>query len=353
MGYPRRSRTDQTAPRDNYQELTDRIIASLEAGVVPWRRTWDPAMAGQNAMPSNATTGRFYRGINVLMLALSPFAWSTGDNRWCSYKQAAERGWQVRKGERGTTVFFFKKLERKDGEGVPELTADGSQRFIPMLRASTVFHASQMDGIPDIANAGPREVEWQRPEVVETILGNSGVTVRTGGSQAFYCPSTDHIQLPPHGAFESPEAWGATALHELAHASGHASRLDRDLTGKFGTSRYAEEELRAELASCFMGNTLACRPTSPTTPTTSPTGSASCATTSARSSAPRRRRSASPTTASASTRTTAPRRTRRRNLSPSMPPRARRSSPPDRTARRAGPGRRPSLPRTPTHERPP
>lgn len=256
MGYPRRSPTDQTARRDDYQDLTDRIVASLEAGVVPWRRTWDPAIAGDNVMPSNATTGRFYRGINVLMLALSPFAWSTGDNRWCSYRQAAERGWQVRKGERGTTVFFFKKLECRDGEGAPELAGDGSQRFIPMLRASTVFHASQIDGIPEIAKAELREVGWDRPEVVDIILRNSGVTILTGGSSAFYSPSSDHIQLPPHEAFESPAAWGATALHELAHATGHSSRLDRDMTGRFGTAAYAEEEIRADLASCFIGNTL-------------------------------------------------------------------------------------------------
>lgn len=256
MASTRRSRPDQTAPRDNYQEVTDRVISALEAGVVPWRRPWDPALAGQNTMPSNATTGRFYRGINVLMLALSPFAWSTGDNRWCSYKQAAERGWQVRKGERGTTVFFFKRLERKDGDGAPELTGDGTQRFIPMLRASTVFHASQMDGIPDVPASGPHEVGWRRPETVDTILRNSGAVIRIGGSQAFYNPSSDHIQLPPHECFSSPDAFGAVALHELSHWSGAESRLDRDLTGTFGTARYAEEELRAELASCFMGNTL-------------------------------------------------------------------------------------------------
>ncbi|MGI4944025.1 MAG: ArdC family protein [Janthinobacterium lividum] len=256
MAFTRRQHSAQITPRDNYQEVTDRIIAALEEGVVPWRRPWNPALAGQNAMPSNATTGHFYRGINVLMLALSPFAWSTGDNRWCSYKQAAERGWQVRKGERGTTVFFFKKLERKDGEGTPELAADGSQRFIPMLRASTVFHASQMDGISEVATSGVQAVDWHRPEAVETILRNSGAVIHTGGARAGYSPSGDYIVLPPHEVFQSPDAWGATALHELAHWTGHGSRLDRDMTAKFGTPRYAEEELRAELASCFLGSTL-------------------------------------------------------------------------------------------------
>ena len=256
MNSTRRSRSDQTSFRDSYQEVTDRIIAALENGVVPWRRPWDPVLSGRNTMPSNATTGRFYRGINILMLALSPFAWSTGDNRWCSYKQAAERGWQVRKGERGTTVFFSKTLERKDSDGATELDGGGNQHLVRILRAFTVFHASQMDGIPAVPVSEPHEVEWHRPEAVETILCNSRAVIRIGGSQAFYNPSSDHIQLPPHEALHSPEAWSATALHELSHWTGDPSRLDRDLSGKFGTAHYAEEELRADLASCFMGNTL-------------------------------------------------------------------------------------------------
>ena len=255
MGFPRHrtSANPDYTRRDHYKEVTDKIIEALEQGVMPWRRPWDPDLAGVDALPRNATTRRRYHGINVLMLALSPFAWSTGDNRWCSYKQADERGWQVRKGERGTTVFFFKKLAVKENGGAGDVGGgNGEDRFIPMLRAYTVFHASQIDGIPAMAQPTPPEVSWRRPEAVETIVRNSGVVVRVGGGQAFYSPGSDHIQMPPHQTFASPEGYAATMLHELGHASGAKHRLDRDLTGRFGTAAYAAEELRAEIASALM-----------------------------------------------------------------------------------------------------
>ena len=237
--------------RDHYQEVTDKIIEALEQGVMPWRRPWNPDLAGVDALPRNATTRRRYHGINVLMLGLSPFAWSTGDNRWCSYKQAAERGWQVRKGERGTIVFFFKKLAVKDA-GAGDLAGGDGERFVPMLRAYTVFHASQIDGIPAMTVANTPNVSWRKPEAVETIVRNSGVVVRVGGGQAFYSPGSDHIQMPPHAAFASPEGYAATMLHELAHATGAKHRLDRDMTGRFGSASYATEELRVEIASALM-----------------------------------------------------------------------------------------------------
>ena len=242
--------------RDHYQEVTDRIVAALEQGVLPWRRPWNPDLAGHDARPRNAATGRPYAGINRLMLAMSPFAWSTGDNRWCSYKQAQARGWQVRKGARGTTVFFFKKLAVRDERSEIEAVGEGAERFIPLLRAHTVFHPSQIVGAsPDIASE-PAETAWRRPEAADIILRNSGARVRVGGAEAFYCPATDHIQLPPEGSFESEYAWAAVALHELGHWTGAASRLNRDLSGKFGTMRYSEEELRSELASSFMCTAL-------------------------------------------------------------------------------------------------
>ena len=109
----RGSRTNRV-PRDHYQEVTNRIIAALEAGTPPWRRPWDPDKAGGPAMPRNAATGQRYRGINVLTLGMSGLAFSSADPRWATYKQAEDRGWQVRKGERGTTGYFFKRLELRD-----------------------------------------------------------------------------------------------------------------------------------------------------------------------------------------------------------------------------------------------
>src|SRR5580698_10818246 len=132
------------APRDHYQEVTDRIIAALEAGAPPWRRQWDPDKAGGPAMPRNAATGQRYRGINTLTLGMSPLAFNSGDPRWATYKQAEERGWQVRKSERGTTGYFFKKLELRDDRADgsrPE--GDDSVRRIPLLGSFSLFHASQ------------------------------------------------------------------------------------------------------------------------------------------------------------------------------------------------------------------
>ena len=241
------------ARRDHYQELTDTVVAALEAGTAPWRRPWDPDRAGGPATPVNAATARRYRGVNTLVLGMSKLAFGSGDPRWCSYRQAAERGWQVRKGEKGTTVYFYKPLEIKTGGG-PE-SQDGS-RTVPLLRIFTVFHASQIDGVPElVAPAAPKPLR-ARIEDADLIMKNSQVAIRIGGDRAFYSPGTDHIQLPPDASFHSPEDWAATALHELAHASGAPHRLNRDLSGRFGSSAYSREELRAEIASMYVGAEL-------------------------------------------------------------------------------------------------
>jgi antirestriction protein ArdC len=249
-----------TTRRDHYQEVTNKIVAALEAGRKPWQRPWDPAKVGRVSTPVNATTGHRYRGINTLLLGLSPYSFETCDPRWCSYKQAIERGWQVRRGETGTTIFFYKKLEIADlSEGRadrPRNDAGPDTKFIPLLRAFTIFHASQIDGIPEFCVPETTTPLLQRLEDADLIMKNSGADIRIGGDRAYYCPSTDHIQLPPDKAFRSPEGLAATALHEMAHWSGARHRLDRDLTGSFGSESYSREELRAEIASSLVTNIL-------------------------------------------------------------------------------------------------
>jgi antirestriction protein ArdC len=232
-------------PRDHYQEVTDRIIAALEAGTPPWRRPWDPDKAGGPAMPRNAATGHRYRGINVLTLGMSPLAFTSGDPRWATYKQSEERGWQVRKGERGTTGFFFKRLELRD-DTKPDDDED-SVRRIPLLRAFTLFHASQIEGIPDYVPPTIEEAPWRAPEAAEIILAISGAVVRYGGDRAFYSPATDHIQMPPQSAFATAEGFCGTLIHELGHWSGAEARLNRDLRNRFGSHDYAREELKVEI----------------------------------------------------------------------------------------------------------
>ena len=144
----RRSPKGEYKPRDHYIEVTDQIIAALEAGTPPWRKPWDPGKAGNPGMPCNAVTGTRYRGINVVTLATSPLALAGADPRWATYKQAAERGWQVKKGARGTTAYFFKRLEVSDPRPSAERDEEGKTRHIPLLRAFTLFHASQIEDIP-------------------------------------------------------------------------------------------------------------------------------------------------------------------------------------------------------------
>jgi antirestriction protein ArdC len=238
------------APRDHYQEVTDRIVAALEAGTPPWRKPWDPDKAGGPAMPRNAATGQRYRGINVLTLGMSSLAFSSGDPRWATYKQAEDRGWQVRKGERGTTGYFFKKLELRD-DSKPDDSEDAVKR-IPLLRAFTLFHTSQIDGVPDYIPPTIEEAPWRAPEAAEIIIANSGAVVRFGGDRAFYSPSTDHIQMPPHAAFATAEGFCGTMIHEASHWTGAEARLNRDLRNHFGSHDYAREELRAEIGQMMI-----------------------------------------------------------------------------------------------------
>ena len=219
-------------------------------GKLPWKREWDSSKCVGPQSPFNAATGEPYHGINVICLGLNPLAFATADPRFCTYKQAHAEGWQVKKGEKATPVFFFKPLAIED-----EKAKDGT-RIIPIMKHYSVFHASQIEGVPPYTPPTVEEAPWTRPEAVTTILKNSGVPVKTGGDRAFYSPTFDFIQLPPDVAFKTPEYWSATAVHELNHATGHSSRMNRDMTGKFGSDAYSCEEARVELAASFVCNTL-------------------------------------------------------------------------------------------------
>jgi antirestriction protein ArdC len=236
---------------DPMRELTDKVTAAIEStGKVPWRREWDPKKCLGPQAPFNAATGEPYHGINVIALGLNPLAFATGDPRHCTYKQAEGKGWQVKKGSKASTVFFFKPLAIKD-----EKSEDG-ERVVPILKNYSVFHASQIEGIPLYTPATTDEAPWTRLEAVNIILQNCGVTVRSGGDRALYSPGLDFIQLPPDRAFSSPEYWSATAVHEIGHSTGRASRMNRDLSGKFGSESYCTEEAKVEMAAAFVCNTL-------------------------------------------------------------------------------------------------
>ena len=235
---------------DLYRQTTDRIIAALETGVGPWVRPWS---MGIDTLPMNASSKRPYRGVNVVLLTLEAQAQNYALNRWLTYRQASELGGQVRRGEQGTTVVFWKmKKFAATADAYPDETEpDLHERVIPLLRAFTVFNVAQTDGLPAALTAIVHPT-WEPEARAEDLLLMSGAIIRHGGALAYYRSGTDEIHLPPRHAFPAADRYYATALHELTHWSSHPSRCNRQLGRRFGDAEYAAEELVAELGAAFL-----------------------------------------------------------------------------------------------------
>jgi len=250
--------TNRAEKRDHRREVTDSIIQMLEDGVAPWQKPWEGS-----AMPFNPTTERPYRGGNALHLLATGMGREYADPRWMTYKQAADQGWQVRGGEKGTHIEFWEMKERSnekdagpDQNGGESPAKENGQRLIH--RVYTVFNAKQIDGIPEYQ---PKQrTPFEAVQAGERILANSGARIEHDQrDDAFYNRRNDSIHLPPKDAFKDAPGYYGTALHELAHWTGHPSRLNRATLSesyRFGDLNYAKEELRAELASVFMAAEL-------------------------------------------------------------------------------------------------
>jgi antirestriction protein ArdC len=245
-----------------YSEITEKIIAELETGRVPWVQPWGTAAAKASlAMPTNAATQRRYSGINVLILWAAVIEWGFAGQSWLTFRQALGLGGNVRKGEHGTTVVFADRFtpdqERQRAE------RDGDEPYaIPFLKRFTVFNTDQCENLPEALTtaAAPAPEGLVLPHA-EALIAATGADFRIGGERAFYSPIHDFIQVPrPHAYFE-PINWHRTALHELGHWVGHGSRLGRDLSGNFGSALYAKEELIAEMTSAFVCASLGIVPT--------------------------------------------------------------------------------------------
>lgn len=227
--------------RNIRQEVTNTIIAALEAGVAPWVKPWKSANGG---LPQKQDTGQAYRGVNVILLMLAGMGF--GSNEWYTFKQAMNRGGMVRKGEKGTMVVFWKLLTKTetddDGEEV--------ERKIPMLRHFMVFNRDQIDGLEEV------EVEdvpdFERHEAAEATIEGTEASIKYGTNAAFYQPTTDSIGMPKRESFDNPESFYSTSFHELVHWTGSPDRLDRNHKGSFGSEDYAFEELVAEIGAAFL-----------------------------------------------------------------------------------------------------
>jgi antirestriction protein ArdC len=228
-----------------------RIIGALEAGVIPWRKEWDAAASDR--LPVNAHSGKPYRGINVLTLWSEQVAKGYTSHKWLTYKQAQEMGGNVRKGERSTPVVFW-KFDRKANK-------DGELESFAFARYYNVFNVAQCDGLPVDAPAVPADRVFTPVESAEIIAARyldsaNAPRLRHGGARAFYTRQLDYVQMPERETFRSSEGYYSTLFHELAHSTGHSSRLDRFRDGAessaFGSEDYSKEELTAEMAAAFL-----------------------------------------------------------------------------------------------------
>lgn len=252
------SMADAMKKRPYHEVVAENLIKQLEEGTAPWQRPWEPGASG-SFVPFNPITGNRYKGINALYL----MSQERNDQRWMTYNQATSLGAQVRKGEKGTGIQYWKFIEErtlKDEKGNVMLNDDGEpmKEIVrlerPKVFYATVFNAEQIDGLPPLEK---KEQTWDPIERAEHILNASGASINhNGGGRAFYRPSTDSIHLPERGQFPTADNYYSTVLHELGHWTGHESRLARDILHPFGSEQYAKEELRAEISSLLLGDEL-------------------------------------------------------------------------------------------------
>ena len=221
------------------REITSQIIAAIESGTGNWSKPW----ASLDGAPSNAKTGRDYRGVNRLVLSITQHAAMYERGIWATIKQWNSLGARVNKGEKASYITV--RSERRDQE-TDEVTG-------VFWRAAPVFNAAQVNGYEVPALPDPRALQDHLEYAnADAFVLRTGATIKHGGDRAFYMPSKDMIMLPTREAFSDGAAYYATLFHELTHWTGADQRLDRKQSGKFGSNDYAFEELVAEIGAAFL-----------------------------------------------------------------------------------------------------
>lgn len=230
-----------------YETITSQIVTAIEEGAATYHMPWHASTRG--FQPMNAATGRNYRGLNIITLWMLAEQRGYASGTWATYQQWQEKGAQVRKGEKSAPVFFWKKLDSDEAEGSTD--EEARARFV--ARAYNVFNADQVDGFE--TEQLPELPESERIERAEKFFAGIPAIVNDG-AMACYIPQTDTVEMLPFSRFKEAKGFYSVLAHELTHWSGSKSRLDRDLSGRFGSESYAMEELVAELGSAFIGGHL-------------------------------------------------------------------------------------------------
>ena len=248
-----------------HQRFAERIIRALKERTAPWQKAWQP---GERVLPHNFSSGHGYRGGNALYLAMTALDRGYADPRWGGYRQIREAGGQVRNGEKGTPIMYVDWRQRRtagdehgnpvlDGEGRPKL--EWVQRDRPLVRLRYVFNVEQTEGLK-LRSLQVVAPEWEGLERAEALIRKSGIRVdHVADDRSYYNFFENRVVLPERSQFPSQSAYTHTALHELGHATGHPSRMDRPTfvnRGGFRSETYAREELRAEIAAMMIGERL-------------------------------------------------------------------------------------------------
>jgi antirestriction protein ArdC len=232
-----------------YQTVTDRILSSLKAGVIPWEKPWASPRFTGGPFPRNFSTGKPYRGINVLLLWSSEFS----SPFWLTFKQTQELKGNVRKGEHGTPIVFFKQLAHGEKD---ESSDDERTPFV--LCRYTVFNVEQCDGLtlPEIVQPtiAPERDDDETCEGIVAAWENRPALHLTSPTErrAYYRPRTDSVHMPARSRFVDAAHYYSTLFHELVHSTGHESRLNRTFGDRFGDELYSKEELVAEMGAAFL-----------------------------------------------------------------------------------------------------
>ena len=252
------------------KQIVDEVIKNLESGVGLWQPGWN--MPG---MPESAITGKKYRGVNNFLLTFVAMSRQYSDTRWVTFNQMKEKDWKFKTDEEGrslgkgagVSIEYFKMRDKETGKPFDRkvldgLTAEEKEDYIndhvrPIRKYYTVFNGDIIDGIPtkEIRTINPND-KVERVEKLLTYWSENEAKIVYGGQDAYYRISADEIHLPERERFFSMQEFYSTALHELGHSTGHETRLNRDIQNLFGTSDYAIEELRAEIASMFIEQDL-------------------------------------------------------------------------------------------------
>lgn len=253
--------------RLNYaqQKLVDRILERLKEGEIPWRSPWQHV----NSVPYNGTTNTKYKGFNQISLMMESFSKGYQDPRWCTFKQAKEKGWKVKKGSQGVSLYYpllynheLKRfLTAKDFEGLDDKEIDKLKAASTLRDKSfTVFNAEQLVGIEKLPKAELIGVPFESllaKQVIRDLEENMDLVIEhEEQDRAYYNKVEDRIMMPHQKQFLSEQGYYATLFHEISHATGHELRLNRDLSGGFGSPEYAQEELVAEFSSMFLSQKL-------------------------------------------------------------------------------------------------